>query len=133
MTPWLRYPIAFVVACHGFVYVLLLFVPEVLTGWRGRSWLLGGALTGDRLRAVALALHVGAGAAILASGAAIGLAAWAPGWWRPIAIVGAALGLAGFAVFWDGQAGRVVEEGGIGAAISLVLLAVALALPGAFG
>jgi hypothetical protein len=41
-------------------------------------------------------------------------------------------GLAGFAVFWDGQAQRVVEEGGIGAAISLMLLVSAVAFPGVF-
>lgn len=49
------------------------------------------------------------------------------------AIVGAALGLAGFAVFWDGQARLVVEEGAIGAAMSLVLLVSAIEFPGAFG
>jgi hypothetical protein len=45
----------------------------------------------------------------------------------------AMLDLAGFAVFWDGQMGRVVEQGGIGAAISLILLAGAIAFPNAFG
>lgn len=133
MSPSVRYLIAFVVACHGFIYIPLLFVPEMLKGWRGRSWLLGGALTGARLRVVLAALHVGAGVLILASGVAIGLAAWAPGWWRPLAIAGAALGIAGFALFWDGQRVRVVEEGGIGAAISLILLVSAVALPGAIG
>jgi hypothetical protein len=35
-------------------------------------------------------------------------------------------------VFWDGRTGRVVEEGGIGAAISLAQLLGALAYPTAF-
>ena len=132
MIPWLRYLIAFVVACHGFIYVPLLFVPNMLKPWRGRSWLLGSTVTGDRLKVLVVALHVSAGILILAGGAAIGFAAWAPALWRPLAIVGAALGLAGFAVFWDGQAQRVVEEGGIGAAISLMLLGSAVAFPGVF-
>ncbi len=133
MNPWLRYLIAVVVVCHGSIYIPLLFVPDMLKGWRGRSWLLGRALTGDGLKALLVALHVGAGILILASGAAMGFAAWVPGWWRAPAIVGAALGLAGFAVFWDGQTRRVVEEGGIGAAISLLLLVGAIAVPDAFG
>jgi hypothetical protein len=133
MNPWLHYLIAFVVACHGLIYIPLLFVPEMLAGWRGRSWLLGSALTGDGLKALVTALHVSAGIMIVAGAVAIGVAAWAPGWWRPLAIIGAALGLAGFAVFWDGQTGRVVEEGGIGAAISLILLVSAIAFPSAFG
>ena len=133
MNPWLRYLIAFVVVCHGSIYIPLLFVPDMLKGWRGRSWLLGSPLTGDRLKALVVVLHVSAGIVILASGAAMGFATWAPGWWRPLAIVGGAVGLAGFALFWDGQAQRVVEEGGIGAAISLILLVSAIALPNAFG
>jgi hypothetical protein len=133
MSPWIQYPIAFVVACHGFIYVPLIFVPDMLKGWRGRSWLLGSAITGDRLKALAAALHVGAGVLILASALAIAFAPLAPGWWAPLSIVGSALGMAGFAVFWDGQTGRVVEEGGIGAALSVILLASAVAFPNAFG
>jgi hypothetical protein len=128
MSPWIQYPIAFVVACHGFIYVPLIFVPDMLKGWRGRSWLLGSAITGDRLKALAAALHVGAGVLILASALAIAFAPLAPGWWAPLSIVGSALGMAGFAVFWDGQTGRVVEEGG-----SVILLASAVAFPNAFG
>jgi hypothetical protein len=69
MSPWLQYPIALVVACHGFIYAYLLFVPDTLNGWRGISYLLGSTLTGDRL----MALHVGAGILILASGGGRGL------------------------------------------------------------
>ena len=42
------------------------------------------------------------------------------------------IGIAAFAVFWDGQARLLFEEGGAGALISLLLLASALACPGAF-
>jgi hypothetical protein len=113
--------------------VLLAAELSMVKGWRGRSWLLGSVLTGDRLWAMLVVLHVGAGILILASGVAIALPAQAPGWWAPLAIVGSALGVAGFAVFWDGQTGRIAEEGGIGAAISLALLLAAVAFPGAFG
>lgn len=130
MTPWLRYLIAFVVFCHGFIY--LRFLPDALKAWGGRSWLLGGTLTHNRLKALVLALHVIAGSATLAAGVAIGWASSAPGWWRPLAIVGAAAGIAGFAVFWDGETERLVREGGIGAVVSLILLVSAIAFPRAF-
>jgi hypothetical protein len=133
MTTTVRYLIAFVVGRHGCTHLPFgLVVAGALKGWRGRSWLLGSALAGDRLTALTAALHVGAGVAILASGAAIGLAAWAPGWWRPLAVVGAALGLAGLAVFWDGQTRRVVEDGAIGAALSLLLFVSAITFPRAY-
>ena len=109
------------------------FVQETHKVWGSRSWLLGGALTGDRLWALLVALHVSAGMLILASAAAMAFAAWVPGWWRPLAIAGGALGLAAFAVFWDGQIQRMVEQGAIGAALSLLLLGGAIAFPKAFG
>lgn len=137
MTPWLRYLIAFVVACHGLTYVIygLLVrgrLDEWLKEWRGRSWLLGSVVPGDRLKTLVAVLHVSAGVVILASAVAIALAPWVPGWWRPLAMLGAALGLAGLAVFYDGQPRRLVEEGAIGAGISLLLLVSAIVFAGAF-
>jgi hypothetical protein len=129
MTPWLRYLIAFVVGCHGFTYIPFgILVPGTLKEWRGSSWLLGRAITGDRLRTLVLALHVTAGIVILACAVAIALAPSAPGWWRPPAIVGAVVGIAGFAVFWDGQTQLLAQEGVIGVFISLLLLVSAIAL-----
>jgi hypothetical protein len=90
-------------------------------------------VTGDSLKALVVVLHVGAGIAMLACALAIALDHSVPGSWRPLAIAGAALGLAGLAVFWDGQTQRLVEEGDIGAGISLILLVSAMALPAAFG
>ncbi|MHB1132410.1 MAG: hypothetical protein ACYC4L_08490 [Chloroflexota bacterium] len=133
MNPWLQYLTAFVVACHGSIYIPLLFMPEMYREWRGKSRLLGSALTGDRLRRLLIALHVGAGILIVASAAAIVFTAWVPGWWQPLAVAGATLGLAGFAVFWDGQTERLIKEGAIGAAVSLLLLLGAVAFPHAFG
>jgi len=133
MTAWLRYLIAFVVGCHGFTHVPFgLLVPARLIEWQGRSRLLGGAVSGDRLNTLVRALHLVAGAAILSCAAAIAVAPSAPGWWRPLAIVGAAIGLGAFVVFYDGQARLLVVEGAIGAVASLILLVTAIAIPEAF-
>lgn len=130
MSPWLRYLIAFIVFCHGFIY--LRFLPEALKAWGGSSWLLGGALTKNRLKALVVALHVIAGLVSLACAVAIGFAPSLPGWWRPLAMAGGAVGIASFAVFWEGRTERLVQEGGIGAVVSLILLLSAIAFPGAF-
>lgn len=131
MSPWLRYLIAFVVACHASIYAALLFVPDMLKVWRGSSWLLGSSLTGDRLKALVVTLHVGAGVLILACALAMALARFVPGWWRPLAIAGGVLGIVAFAVLWDGQGG-LVEEGAIGAVVSLLLVASTIVFPEAF-
>ena len=48
--PWMRLLIAFVVFCHGFIYVRIGSVlPDPIKEWRGSSWLLGSAVTGERL------------------------------------------------------------------------------------
>lgn len=134
MTPWLRNLIAFVVGCHGFTYIPFgILVPSKLKEWKGSSWILGSALTGDRLKTLVLILHVMAGIAVLACAVAIGLAPSIPGWWPPLAIIGAALGIAGFAIFWDGQTELLAQEGVIGAIISLILLVSAIAFAGALG
>jgi hypothetical protein len=131
MAPWLRYLIAFVVFAHGFVYVRIGSVlPGPIKAWRGRSWLLNDAVTGDQLRRVVVSLHVAAGIALLACAVAIALAPSLPGWWRPLAITGAAIGLVAFTVFWDGQTRLPFEEGVIGAVVSLVLLIGAIVLAG---
>lgn len=70
-----------------------------------------------------MALHV---VATLACAATIGFAPLVPGWWRPLAINGATVGIDGFVVFWDGQTRLLVEEGGIGALVSLILLGSAI-------
>ncbi len=133
MPPWLRYLIAFVVGCHGFTYIPFgILVPGTLKEWRGSSWLLGRTLTGGRLKALVLTLHVMAGIALLACGVTVGVVRSIPGLWCPLAIVGAMLGIAGFAVFWDGQTKLLVLEGAIGAVISLILLVSAIAFAGAF-
>ncbi len=133
MNSWLRYLIALVVGAHGFVYLRVeQFAPSQLKGWQG-SVLLGSVMSGDGVRTLLTVLDVSAGVVILACALAIAGARRVPGWWRPLAIVGGLLGLAAFAVFVDGQARLIVEEGGIGAAISFVLLAGAVAAGGAFG
>lgn len=132
MTTWGGLLIAFVVFCHGFIYVRIGSVlPDPIKEWGGSSWLLGRAVTGDRLTTLVVGLHVIAGIATIACALAIGFAPSVPGWWRPLAIAGAAAGIAAFAVFWDGQGRLLVEEGAIGAVVSLILLAAAIASPAA--
>lgn len=133
MTPWLRYLIAFVVFCHGFIHVRIgSALPGPIKVWRGSSWLLRSAVTDGRLKALVVGLHVFAGLAILACAAAIGFAPSIPGWWRPLAICGAAVGISAFAIFWDGQTQFLIEEGVIGAVVSLILLLSAVIFPRAF-
>lgn len=93
--------------------------------------LLGGVIDSDGAKTLLAALDIGAGVTVVACALAIAATPWAPGWWRPLAIAGGLLGLAAFAVFLDGQAGLLVQEGGIGAVISLALLAGGIALGGA--
>ena len=130
MRPWMQYLIAFVVFCHGFIYVRIgAVLPGPIKGWRGHSWLLGEALTDHGLVALAIGLHVAAGLATVACAAAIGFSSAVPGLLRPLAVTGAAVGIAAFAVFWDGQPSLLFEEGVVGAAISAVLLVAALTIP----
>lgn len=133
MKLWMQYLIAFIVFCHGFVYVRIgAALPAPIPAWKGSSWLLGDVVTVGRLTALVIALHVIAGVAIIASSAAIVFSAWIPGWWRSLTIGGAALGLAAFAVFWDGQTQQLFEEGAIGALVSAALLFGATLFPRAF-
>jgi hypothetical protein len=126
----MQYLIAFVVFCHGFIYVRIgAVLPGPIKGWQGHSWLLGDALTDHRLVALAIGLHVAAGLATVACAAAIGFAPLVPGLWRPLAVAGAAIGIAAFAVFWDGQIHLLFEEGVVGAVVSAVLLGAALTVP----
>ena len=133
MSPWLRFLIAFLVFCHGFVYVRLGSVlPAPVPGWRGASWLLGDTIAGNGLIATVIALHVAAGILMLACAFAIGFAPSVPGWWRPLAVASGLIGIVAFAVFWDGQTKLLFEEGALGAFLSAVLLATAILFPAAF-
>lgn len=126
MTPWLRYLVAFVVFCHAFIYVRIgAVLPGPIESWNGRSRLLGSMVTRGSVIGLSRATHVVAGLLIFACAVALALQANA---WRPLAIAGAAMGLVAFAIFWDGQTRFFAEEGGIGAGLSLALLAAALLL-----
>lgn len=127
VAPWLRYLLAFVVLGHGLIYVGIgAFLPGPVKNWRGTSGLLGSLVAGERLVGLSIALHVAAGCTLLACAAAVAWAPTIPGWWRPLAIVGSSLGLLAFIVFWDGQTHLLVDEGAIGAVVSLLMLLVAL-------
>jgi hypothetical protein len=133
MNEWLRYLIAFVVACYGITYFMFGFLgPRQMKEWKGTSRILGPVLSADRLHAVIPVVHVVAGAGVLATGIAIALAPLVLGVWPPLAILGGIASIAAFAAFWDGRPKHIVQEGGIGLGISLIRLMGALTLPGAF-
>jgi hypothetical protein len=133
MVPWLKFLIAFIVFCHGFVYLRIgSQLPAPVPAWRGTSLLLGNAVAGDTLRMFVVTVHVLAGVATLACAFAIGFASSIPGWWRPLGLASGLLGIAAFAIFWDGQTKLLFEEGILGAVLSAGLLAMAILLPAAF-
>ncbi len=133
MAPWLRYLIAFVVFCHGFIYLRVgpLFFTTV-KAWKGTSWLLGGAFTGERLKGLITILNFTAGIVTIGCALAIAFAPSAPGLWRPLAVASGIVGIAAFFALWDGQTRLLFEEGAMGAAVSLVLLGGALVFGEAF-
>jgi hypothetical protein len=92
-----------------------------------RKRLLGNAITGDRLKALAFGLSLIAGIATLACGVAV--AGSFHGLWRPLAMIGAAFGIVFFAVFGDGQTERLVNQGVIGVAVSALLALSAILFP----
>jgi hypothetical protein len=133
MKPWAQYMIAFLIFCHGFVYVRIgSMLPAPVKGWNGSSWFLGEYISNPQLTTLVVVLHVIAGIATLAGAVAIGVPSLLPGWWRPLAMTGAVLGIVAFAVFWDGQTGLLFDEGGLGALISLIILTAAITFPAAF-
>jgi hypothetical protein len=133
--PWLRYLFGLVIGTHGLIYFVFGMgrLPEPLKGWRGTSWLLGSAITGDKLKALAFGLSRIAGIATLTCALAVAFARSPHGLWPPLAMTSAAFGIAVFAVFWDGQSARLVNQGVIGVAVSAVLFLTAVLYPRAFG
>lgn len=130
-TPWMRWLVALLVAAHGFVYLSAARgVLPIFEGWRGTSWLLGRAVTGEALKQLSLVLWAVAGVGIIAAGVAMGFAPDATGLWRTLAAAASAVGIASFFVFWDGQVSRLFEQGVLGVAISLAILASAIAWSG---
>jgi hypothetical protein len=133
MDPWIRYLIALIVSFHGLVYLLApLWSLNVSQGWRGRSFLFGGVITGDSLRTLASGLWAIAGIGLVGAGLTIIFAPWIPSLWRPLAISAALVGMLSFAVFWDGQTHLLTDQGVIGMVISLAIVFGAVMFPQAF-
>lgn len=128
---WLRYAAALVVAAHGFVYVGPLSPARTHNDWSG-AWYLAGSLAGDRLKALAWALHLITAVATLACAGAMAFPSVAPGWWRALALISGVTGLAAFLVVWDGRPASAFAHGGVGALVSVMLLAAAVVFPRAF-
>jgi hypothetical protein len=133
--PWLRDHVAPVISGHGFICAKFGpgGLPDAIKDWKGTSWLLGGAIAGDRLKKLARGFSLVAGSATLACGVALALAGSSPGPWRRLALFGAAFGIVAIAVFWDGQTERLVNQGVTGAAVGALLLLSAILFPRAFG
>jgi len=135
MEIWLRYAISLFIAIHGLVYLVAPFTPmapNISKGWKGTSAALGNALSTNALKSLTTWFWVLAGIGLLAAATTIAFASLVPGLWRPLVITGSMLGVASFVVFYDGQASLFVNQGGIGMAISLAILAGVLAFPQAF-
>ena len=134
MAPWLQYLLAVIVFAHGFIYVGPLSPVRGFTAWTGRSWLLGGVLTGDSLRVLAWSLHILTAVATIGCAASIAFASMVPGWWRPLAIASGVAGLLAFLVLWVGMDDRSSpsSQGVIGAIVSVMLLITAILYPRAF-
>lgn len=134
MKPWVRYAIAFVIAGHGLVYFnAARGVLPVFDGWRERSWLLGGAVTGLALRRLAVVLWTGSGLGLMGTAAVLAFAPEAEEAWRPLAAASSAVAVLGFFVFWDGRPALLVAQGAIGMVLSLAILLAALVYPQALG
>lgn len=120
----LQYLVVLLVGCHGLAY--LIFASQsrrVFEGSTGQPLLLGTTLSGNRLEALAVILWAVAGIGLMA--AAIAFGPWFPisNLWRPIAVGASLVSIASFAVVWNGRAGSLVAEGGIGMIISAIILA----------
>jgi hypothetical protein len=127
MKPWVQYLLAFIIFCHGFIYLRIgSLLPGAVKGWNGSSWLLGDLVGGGHLNTLTVVVHVLAGLLIMCAAVAFAFPATFPGVWVPFAVGGSIAGIAAFAVFWDGQTMLFFEEGGIGALVSAVLVAFAI-------
>ena len=131
MEPWIRYLVALVVGFHGLVYLIAPRWTE-WGSWTGSSAVLGGAVTGDSLKALTGGLWAIAGVGFLGAAVTIALAPWVPSLWRPLAVGAGLIGVLSFVVFWDGQVQLLVDEGAIGLVLSLAVLLGAAAFPQAF-
>lgn len=131
---WIRYLIALVVGVHGLVYLNVIrgWFPGIFEGWMGISLVLGNTLTGDSLKTLTLAVWLIAGIGLICAGVTILFTPSMPGLWRPLTIGASLLGILGFAFFWNGQTQRLVDQGLIGAILSLVILSDTIAFPQAF-
>jgi hypothetical protein len=127
MKPWMQYVVAFIIFCHGFIHLRIgSLLPGAVKGWKGTSWLLGDTIGGGRLNTLVVTVHVLAGILIVAASLAFALPALLPGMWVALSIGGGVLGVAAFAAFWDGQWALFLEEGGIGAVVSAVVVLLAI-------
>ena len=133
MKPWAQYLIAFLIFCHGFIYVRIgSMLPAPVKGRKGSSWLLDEYISNPQLTTLVVVLHVIAGIATLVCAVAIGVPSLLPGWWRPLAMTGACSVSSRSPCFGMGRQDCGSMRGGLGALISLIILTAAITFPAAF-
>jgi len=134
MATWLRIAIAILIVIHGYLYVPFAFyLVNDFQRSKGGSRLLAGVLGAATLRTGTLAVHVAAGALLLACGLLLALAPGATPVWRSLAVAGGAAGVLAFMVAWNGRSSHFSEQGVLGATASLAVLIGALAFADAVG
>lgn len=127
ITPWLRYLIAFLIICHGYVYIPLgtFMLDEQLKQqkeWRIHSWLFSKNISQEVLKSIVRVTHILTGIVIISGGIAFGFSYSKPELWRSLLIAGSLAGIAVFTIFGDGKFKFFVQEGGIGMFINLMIL-----------
>ena len=129
LSPGMRNLLAFLVFVHGLIYLWgAAGLPDAIAGWQG-SMLTGDFIGRAAVGGLIVGLHVLAGLFFIALSGAIAFAPGLHGAWRPVTAAAAIVGLTAFAVLWDGRLGALIEQGVVGAAISLLLLVAVLRLP----
>ena len=129
MSTIVGYGLAVFVILHGLVHLWYVVISrgwveaEDAMGWNGRSWLLSGTVSTERLLGVASVLYVGV--AIGFAAAAVGFLLSTP-WWRPALAGSALLSIIVIVVMWDGRRVQLIEKGLLGVAIDIGLIAWAL-------
>jgi hypothetical protein len=125
-----RYLIALIVVSHGITYIAFDWMgvsgAYQFAGWKGSSWLLGSAITGDALKTLTSAFWAIAGVGFIATGIVIAFSPLLQGFSRPLAIGASTVSILSFAIFWDGQTAHFPGQGGIGMILSLIILVSAI-------
>jgi hypothetical protein len=127
----LRFIFGIFIVLHGLVHLLYfgqsqrLFELQPGMVWPDGSWAFSKLLGDDVTRLLASILCVLAAIGFVAGGTGI---LGSQAWWRPVVVGSAAFSAAIFILFWDGQAQKLADKGGIALLINLAILVALLVL-----